>query len=120
MAMYIYFKRFFDIVSGLIGLIVLIFLSIGAKVVLLLLGQNTRIFYRQERIGKDGKIIKIFKYRTMVLNADEVLEELLKDEKYQKEWEENQKFEDDPRITKFGKYLRKSSLDELPDRKSVV
>ena len=118
--MYIYFKRFFDIVSGLIGLIVLIFLSIGAKVVLLLLGQNTRIFYRQERIGKDGKIIKIFKYRTMVLNADEVLEELLKDEKYQKEWEENQKFEDDPRITKFGKYLRKSSLDELPQFINVL
>ena len=50
----------------------------------------------------------------MVPNADEVLGEMLKEEKYRKEWEENQKFENDPRITKIGNFLRKTSLDELP------
>ena len=51
--------------------------------------------YRQRRVGKGGKIIKIFKYRTMVEDADELLEELLKDERYKIEWEEIQKFKDD-------------------------
>ncbi len=118
--MYKYVKRLFDILFGLIGLIVLIPLSIGAKVVLLLTGKNTKIFYRQRRIGKDGKVIRIFKFRSMVLNAEEMLEELLKEERYQKEWGENQKFEDDPRITKFGRYLRKTSLDELPQLINVL
>ena len=118
--MYIYLKRLFDIVISLVGMTVLIPLSIAAKVVFLLKGQNTTIFYRQERIGKDGKIIKIYKFRSMVVNADEMLEELLKEERYQKEWEENQKLEDDPRITKFGHFLRKTSLDELPQLINVL
>lgn len=118
--MYIYLKRLFDIVISLICMMVLIPLSIAAKVVLLLKGQNTKIFYRQERIGKDGRIIRIYKYRTMVVNAEEMLEELLKEEHYQKEWEEKQKLEDDPRITRFGRFLRKTSLDELPQFINVL
>lgn len=118
--MYIYLKRLFDIVISLICMMVLIPLSIAAKVVLLLKGQNTKIFYRQERIGKDGRIIRIYKYRTMVVNAEEMLEELLKEEHYQKEWEEKQKLEDDPRITRFGRFLRKTSLDELPQLINVL
>ena len=50
----------------------------------------------------------------MVPNAEEVLKEMLKDARWKKEWDENQKFENDPRITKMGKILRKTSLDELP------
>ena len=50
----------------------------------------------------------------MVPDADEILKEMLKEEHYRKEWEENQKFDDDPRITKIGRILRKTSLDEFP------
>ena len=62
----------------------------------------------------------IYKFRSMVYNADEVLKELLKDPKYRKEWDINQKFENDPRVTKIGKILRKTSLDEIPQFINVL
>lgn len=77
-------------------------------------GDFKSIFYTQKRIGKDGKFIYMYKFRSMVPNADEVLKELLKDPKYKKEWDKNQKLDDDPRITKIGKIIRKISLDEVP------
>lgn len=117
---YVWIKRLFDIVCGLLGLIILLPLSLIIKVAYLSKGDNKSIFYTQERIGKDGKIIKIFKFRSMVSNADEVLKELLKNEKYRKEWEETQKFENDPRITKIGDFLRKTSLDEIPQLLNVL
>ena len=117
---YIWLKRFFDILCGLIGLIVLIPLSIIVKIAYLSKGDKKSIFYTQERVGKNGEIIKIYKFRSMVANADEVLKELLKDEKYRKEWEETQKFENDPRITKVGNFLRKTSLDEIPQLINVL
>ena len=83
-------------------------------------GDGGKILYKQNRIGKDGKIFQIYKFRTMVQDAEEKLEELLKDDRYRKEWEANQKIEDDPRITKFGKFLRESSLDELPQLFQVL
>ena len=76
--------------------------------------------YQQERVGKDGRIIKIYKFRSMVVDSQEQLEELLKGEHYRMEWEETQKIEDDPRITKIGHYLRKTSLDELPQLLNVI
>ena len=107
-------KRLFDICVGLVGVIFLIPVAILVKISYVLSGDFKSIFYHQVRIGKGGKPFKIYKFRTMVVNADEVLKELLKDEKYRKEWEENQKLENDPRITKMGKILRKTSLDEVP------
>ena len=117
---YLGLKRVFDIICGLIGLIVLVPLSLIVKIVNLMSGDTKSIFYTQKRIGLNGKIIRIFKFRSMVPNADEVLEEMLKDEKYRKEWEENQKFENDPRITKIGNFLRKTSLDEVPQLLNVL
>lgn len=107
-------KRIFDIICSLIGLIFIIPIGICIKIAYLLSGDTKSIFYYQERIGKNGKIIHIYKFRSMVPNADEVLEELLKEKKYKKEWDENQKFKNDPRITKIGDILRKTSLDEVP------
>ena len=118
--MYNFTKRVFDIIFGLIGIIVIIPLSIIIKFLFLCTRDTGKIMYRQRRVGKGGKIIKIFKYRTMVEDADEQLEELLKDERYKAEWEEIQKINDDPRITKIGKLLRMTSLDELPQCINVL
>ena len=112
--MYLYFKRFFDIVSSFIGMILLIPISIIVKLIYVSVGDGGKILYRQSRIGKDGKVFQIYKFRTMVRDADEILGELLKEDSYKQEWEANQKIEDDPRITKFGRFLREFSIDELP------
>ena len=117
---YFFVKRCFDIFCGFIGLIVLIPVTIILKIAYMISGDFKSIFYTQKRIGKHGKTIKMFKYRSMVYNADEILEEMLKKEKYRKEWEKNQKFENDPRITKIGKFIRKTSIDELPQLLNVL
>lgn len=112
--LYLGVKRLFDIIISLIGILFLLPVSIIIKIVYLCSGDFKTIFYSHERIGKNGKTFKLYKYRTMVCNSKEMLEEMLKDEKYLKEWKENHKFENDPRVTKIGKLLRKTSLDELP------
>ena len=118
---YTYFgiKRAFDLTCALIGVIFLIPLIILVKLSYLLSKDTKSIFYTQTRIGKNGKVFKLYKFRSMVHNADEVLKELLKDPKYKEEWDRNQKFNNDPRITKMGNRLRKTSLDELPQILSV-
>lgn len=118
--LYLAFKRIVDFICGLVGVIFLIPITIVVKLVYLLTGDKAKIFYRQKRIGQNGKEIRIWKFRSMVPNADEILIELLKDEKYKKEWEENQKFSNDPRITKAGKILRKTSIDELPQMLNIL
>ena len=119
---YTYFgiKRTFDITCALIGAIFLIPLIVLVKLSYLISKDTKSMFYTQTRIGKDGKVFKLYKFRSMVNNADEVLKELLKDPKYKKEWEEYQKFDNDPRITKMGNILRKTSLDELPQILNVL
>lgn len=112
--MYLVLKRMLDILFGLIVLVMLIPIIFFIKISYLLSGDKADIFYTQNRIGKNGKNIKILKFRTMVPNADKKLAELLKDEKYRSEWELNQKLTNDPRITKVGAFLRKTSIDELP------
>ena len=107
-------KRLFDLFCSVIGLLILLPIALFVKIAYLLNGDKASIFYTQKRIGKDGKFIYIYKFRSMVPNADEVLKELLKDKKYKAEWDANQKFEKDPRITKVGNLLRKTSLDEVP------
>lgn len=118
--MYLLFKRLFDILFGVCGLVLLLPVCAILKIVLLFTGDRGKLLYQQERVGKDGRIIKIYKFRSMVVDSQEQLEELLKDEHYRREWEETQKIEDDPRITKIGHYLRKTSLDELPQLLNVI
>ena len=109
-------KRLFDIFVGLIGTLLLIPITIGIYIAKKILKEdNGPIFYDQLRIGKNGKYFKLYKYRSMIVGADEILKEYLeKNEEARIEFEENQKLKNDPRITKLGKFLRKTSLDEFP------
>ena len=118
--LYLGIKRIIDIIVGFIGLIVLIPITLIVKIVYLLTGDKAKIFYRQQRVGQNGKKIKIWKFRSMVPNAEKILQEMLKEEKWRKQWEENQKFDNDPRITKMGRILRKTSIDELPQLLNVL
>ena len=106
-----YIKRIIDIFISFISLIILlpIFLMIGFSIKLESKGP---IFFVHKRIGKNGKIIKIYKFRTMVQNAEELIKSFTPEQ--MKEFKENFKLDNDPRITKIGKILRKTSLDELP------
>lgn len=113
-------KRFCDILIGLIGTIALIPLTVLLKIAYLCTGDWHRIFYTQQRIGKNGKVFKIYKYRSMIPDADEVLKKMLKQEKYRKQWDEYQKIDNDPRITKIGKFIRKGSIDEFPQFVNVL
>ena len=114
-------KRFVDILGGICGLILLIPLTIGIYIANLIAGDNGPIFYTQERYGKDGKIFKMYKYRSMVVGADEKLKKLLEeDEEARKEYTEFKKLKNDPRITKVGEFIRKTSLDEFPQFINVL
>ena len=113
-------KRLMDILLIIIfGVLISPFLPLIFA--LILLDSPGGIFYQQERIGQQGKTFKILKFRTMVSNADQVLKDYL--EKYPElraEWESSQKMKLDPRITKVGKFLRKWSLDELPQLWNIL
>ena len=116
-----FFKRTIDIIGGLFGVLLLIPLTIFVAILNFINKDKGPIFYCQDRIGKNGKHFKMFKYRTMVTNADEKLNKLLEeDEEARQEWYENRKLKNDPRITKIGKILRKTSLDEFPQFINVL
>ena len=112
---YLFVKRVFDIFCGLIGILLLIPLSLVIKICYMCTGDFRSIFYTQPRIGKNGKLFRFYKYQTMISNADEVLKKMLEeDEELREEYRINKKFKNDPRVTKFGRILRKMSIDELP------
>ena len=108
-------KRTIDILAGLVGCVLLIPIAIVVKLVALKNGDHDSIFFKQARIGKNGKYFNMYKFRSMIPNADEVLKEYLKENKEAaKEYKKMKKLKNDPRITKMGKILRKTSLDEVP------
>lgn len=117
---YLAVKRVCDFFLGILGCVILVPLMVVVKICNVLSGDNAPIFYFQTRVGQYGKSFKLYKFRSMVPNADEVLKELLQQEEYRKQWEANQKFDDDPRITKIGKLLRRLSLDEVPQFLNLV
>ncbi|MCR5605802.1 MAG: exopolysaccharide biosynthesis polyprenyl glycosylphosphotransferase, partial [Treponema sp.] len=79
------------------------------------------IFYGHKRVGKDGKEFKCWKFRSMVINADKMLDKILEEHpEMREEWERDRKFTHDPRVTKIGKILRKTSIDELPQLWNVL
>lgn len=109
--LYFTIKRVFDFIFSLVCLIALspVFILIA---LLIKLDSKGPVFFLHKRVGKNWEPIKLFKFRTMVTNAEELLKTLTIEQ--QREFKENFKLENDFRITKIGKILRKTSLDELP------
>ena len=108
-------KRLFDIIVASVGLLALLPIAIIVKISYLVSGDHEKIFFVQKRIGRNGKLFNFYKFRTMIPNADEELERLLRENRELKEeYRINKKLSNDPRITKMGKVLRRTSLDELP------
>ena len=114
---YLVVKRFFDFTISLFVLISSIpFLMLIALLVKLTSKGN--VLYTHRRIGKDGKIIYVYKFRTM--NDDKrPLEDILTEEQLE-EYKSNYKITNDPRVTKFGKFLRRTSIDELPQLFNII
>ncbi len=113
-------KRFFDLLFSVVACLFLLPIYLVVKLAYLFEGDNHPVLYTHTRVGKNGKEFSLYKFRSMVHNADEVLQDLLNDENNRKEWEENHKLENDPRITKIGKFIRKTSLDEFPQFINVL
>lgn len=114
-------KRIVDIIGAIFGIVMLLPMTIGVYIANLIVGDNGPIFYSQNRIGKDGKIFKMYKFRSMVMGADEKLEKYLEEnEEARKEYKINKKLKNDPRITKIGKFIRKTSIDEFPQFINVL
>lgn len=116
----LFIKRLLDI------LLILFFSPILIPVFLLLiiltkLTSRGPVFYGHKRVGKNGKEFKCWKFRSMCIDADKKLEEILANNpEMRAEWEKDRKFTNDPRVTKFGKFLRKTSLDELPQLINIL
>ncbi|WP_238903680.1 sugar transferase [Clostridium sp. YIM B02506] len=114
---YSLFKRIFDVVSSTLLLIILspLFLIL---IVLVKLDSKGPVFFGHKRIGYKGETISVYKFRSMVQNAEEVLRNFTPEQKA--EFEKNFKLDDDPRVTKIGAFLRKTSLDELPQLINII
>lgn len=106
-------KRFFDILFSSMILITLLPLLILIAIAIKLTSKGP-ILYRSRRVREEGKLFDCFKFRTMYIDADERLKNILKlNRKMRAEWKQFCKLQDDPRVTPLGKFLRKTSLDEL-------
>ncbi|MFJ6412495.1 sugar transferase [Terribacillus saccharophilus] len=114
---FFFLKRIIDVFLSLIGLIFLIPVLLIIAVLIKIEDRNGPVIFKQVRIGKDGKTFEMYKFRSMVSNAEDLLEHLL---------DKNEasgplfKMKEDPRVTKIGKFLRKTSTDELPQLFNVL
>lgn len=114
---YCFIKRVFDICFSLAVLVFLSWLFVIVAIAIKLDDPNGPVFFKQERVGKNGKTFLMYKFRSMVSNAEELLDSL-------QELNEKDgpvfKIADDPRITRVGKFIRKTSIDELPQFFNVL
>lgn len=110
--LYEFIKRTADIVGSTLGIIVF---SIPMLIVAICIKVNSKgpVLFKDKRVGKNGKIVNIYKFRSMYVDAEERLNEYLTPEQLE-QWHKERKIDNDPRITKVGKIIRKTSLDELP------
>ena len=114
---YLAIKRLIDIIGSLIGIILLspIYIII---VILIKFDSPGKVVFGHTRKGKGGKDIKVYKFRTMYSNANEIFESFTPEQK--EEYYKNFKLDNDPRVTKLGGFLRKTSLDELPQLFNIL
>ena len=111
---YMTVKRTYDFVISGMALIVLAPIMLFICLLIKIDSKGPAILV-QERIGENGKVFKMYKYRSMVVGADELLDKYLKEnEEARKEYKKYKKLQNDPRVTKIGKIIRKTSIDELP------
>lgn len=115
---YRFFKRTFEILVSFIAILIL------SPILLICLLINTIVLkgfpiYKDPRVGKEGKDIHVYKFRSMYVDAESNIRGYL-NRKQMKQWKEERKVDNDPRITHFGKFLRKSSIDELPQLFNIL
>lgn len=115
---YLVGKRVFDIVSCLIGLIILSPILLITSIAIKIEDPKGKVFYSHYRVGKNGVQIPVYKFRSMFSNSDELFKKFTSEQK--KEFEEFQKLKNDPRVTKVGRIIRKTSIDELPQLVNVL
>ncbi|WP_343347363.1 sugar transferase [Terrisporobacter petrolearius] len=114
---YLFFKRTIDILGSGIGLIILSPIFILVALAIKIEDPKGKVFFVQERCGKNNELFKMYKFRSMISNAEELLEELIC---------ENEmdgpvfKIKEDPRITRIGRFIRKTSIDELPQLFNIL
>lgn len=114
---YSFIKRAFDIVASLVFLIILFIPFLIIALIIFIDDSKGSPIYVSERIGKRGKPFKMFKFRSMVIGAEDLLDSMMKDnEKDGPAF----KMHDDPRVTKIGHFIRKTSIDELPQLLNVL
>lgn len=114
---YDFIKRLFDIICSFFALIVLSPVFIGLAISVKATSEGP-VFFAHKRVGKNGKTLKIYKFRSMVTNAEDLIKHFTPEQKA--EYKKNFKLENDPRVTKVGKFMRKTSLDELPQLFNIL
>ena len=114
---YCFIRRLQDIIFSLIAIITLLPIMIFTSIAIIIDDPKGGPFFSQIRVGKDGKIFKMYKFRSMVVDAEEQLQMLLKDNEMDGP---AFKISDDPRITRVGKFIRKTSIDELPQLFNIL
>lgn len=113
-------KRILDLVIAIPGLLLPLPFC-GVIALLIKLDSPGPVFYLQERLGKGGRLFKCIKFRTMYVENDSILQNRLEnDPGYKEEWSKYRKLQNDPRVTRIGRVLRKSTLDELPQFFNVI
>ncbi len=114
---YLFAKRTFDILGALSGILLLSWLFLVIAILIKIEDPHGKVMFSQNRVGKNCKLFKMYKFRSMVSNAEQQLDDLLK---YNEVSGEMFKIKDDPRVTKVGKFIRKTSIDELPQLFNVL
>lgn len=112
-------KRILDIIGAVV--LATVFSPLMLAIAVLMRREGGSIIYKHRRVGRDGRAFECLKFRTMVPNADQVLRELLeRDPAIKAEWVRDHKLRCDPRVTRLGRFLRRTSLDELPQLWNVI
>lgn len=120
-SLYAPIKRALDVVGAIVLAVVFSPLILAIVIVALIRREPGSIIYMHRRVGQEGHAFECLKFRTMVPNAGEVLRELLeRDPSIKAEWARDHKLRRDPRVTRLGRFLRRSSLDELPQLWNVM